>query len=92
MNPKNDMCIYPMNMWSGQNQRLVLATYFNNELNFFDDKDMENMCAMINYAYKNNYNFSIPKTNIHSLNLVYLFDKYVKAYNNDEDDMKVNKL
>ena len=35
---------------------------------------------------KNNYNFSIPKTNIHAINLTYLFDKYVKAYNDEEDN------
>ena len=84
MNPKNDLCIFPMNMWSSKS-KTSFSNYFNNELNFIDSKDMENMCAMIDYAYKNNYNFSVPKTNIHSLNLVYLFDKYVKAYNNDED-------
>lgn len=84
MNPKNESCIYPLNMWAG-NTKTSFSNYYNNELNFIDKKDMHNMCAMIDYAFKNNYNFSVPKTNVHSLNLVYLFDKYVKAYNNEEE-------
>ena len=85
MNPKNQQCIYPMNMWCG-NAKTSFSNYFNNELNFFDNKDMDNICGVLDYAFKNNYNFSIPKTNIHAINLTYLFDKYVKAYNDEEDN------
>ena len=46
--------------------------YFNNELNFIDDKDMSNICGIMNYAFKNNLNFIVPKTNIHFNNLTYL--------------------
>jgi hypothetical protein len=90
MNPRNDMCIYPMNMWCGK-AKTSFSNYFNNELNFFDDKDMDNITGMIKYAQENSYIFSIPKTNIHSTNLAYLFDKYVKAYN-DEDDHKTKEI
>ena len=83
MNPKNDSCIYPLNMWAGH-AKTSYSNYFNNELNFIDNKDMDNICGVIDYAVKNNYNFSIPKTNAYANNLVYLFDKYVKAYNNEE--------
>lgn len=84
MNPHNNGCIYPMNMWSGK-AKSSFQDYFNNELNFIDDKDMSNICGIMNYAFKNNLNFIVPKTNIHFNNLTYLFNKYVKACNNEDD-------
>ena len=88
--PKNDYSIYPMNMWCGKSG-MSFYDYFDDEKNFIDEKDMVNITGVINYAFNNNLHFSIPKTELHSVNLIYLFNMYIKAYK-DEDKHRCNEI